>query len=307
MDKRQPAWDRRVARCLGALLLTIGVAHAQELEPRSYSPSPVGTTFVLGGFGRSEGGILFDPSLDIDNVQADLWIATVGAGHIFDLFGRQSRVLAVVPIAWGAVVGDVHAHAQRQDLVGLADPRFKLSVGLFGAPALTRDEFTRRRRVATLGASLTVMPPRGQYNANQLVNLGYHRWALKPEVGMSVPAGRWTIDAYAGVWLFTTNDSHFPGTAEKRQDPVLAVQGHASYALSTRTWLAVNGTWFAGGATYVDDVLNPDLQRNTRLGITYSVPLAAQQSLKFVYSTGTSTRRGSDFNTFNVTWQLLMF
>jgi hypothetical protein len=49
------------------------------------------------------------------------------------------------------------------------------------------------------------------------------------------------------------------------------------------------------------------LQRNTRLGITYSVPLAAQQSLKFVYSTGTSTGRGSDFNTFNVTWQLVMF
>jgi len=292
---------------LWALVLSMGVAHAQELEPRSYSPSPVGTTFVVGGFGRSEGGILFDPSLDIDNVQADLWIATFGAGHIFDLFGRQSRVLAVVPVAWGAVVGDVHAQAQRQDVVGLVDPRFKLSVGLVGAPALTRDEFTRRRRVATLGASLTVMPPWGQYRASQLVNLGYHRWALKPEIGMSVPAGRWTIESYAGVWLFSTNRSYFPGTAEKRQDPVLTVQGHASYALSARTWVAINGTWFAGGATYIDGVLNPDWQRNTRVGITYSVPLAPQQSLKFVYSTGTSTRRGSDFNTFNVTWQLVMF
>jgi hypothetical protein len=27
--------------------------------------------------------------------------------------------------------------------------------------------------------------------------------------------------------------------------------------------------------------------------------------LKFVYSTGASTRRGSAFNTFNVTWQLV--
>ena len=296
-----------VAQCLGALFITVGVTHAQELEPRSYAPSPVGTTFVLGGFGRSEGGILFDPSLDIDNVQADVWIATVGGGHVFDLFGRQSRILAVVPIAWGSVVGDVHAQLQRQDLAGLVDPRFKLTVGLLGSRALSRDEFIRTRRAPTMGASVTVMPPWGQYNASQLVNLGYHRWALKPEVGMSVPAGRWMIDAYAGVWLFTTNGSHFPGTAEKRQDPVLAVQGHASYALSARTWLAVNGTWFAGGATYVDDVLNPDLQRNTRIGITYSVPLAAQQSLKFVYSTGTSTRRGSDFNTFNVTWQLVMF
>jgi hypothetical protein len=296
-----------VALCLGALLVTAGVTHAQELEPRSYSPAPIGTTFVLGGFGRSEGGILFDSSLDIDNVQAGLWIATVGAGLVFDLFGRQSRVLAVVPIARGTVAGDVHTQAQRQDLAGLADPRFKLSVGLLGAPALTRDEFNRTRPVATVGASLTVMPPWGQYTKRQPVNLGYHRWALKPEVGMSIPAGRWTIDTYAGVWLFTTNDSYFPGAAKKRQDPVIAVQGHASYALSARSWLAVNGTWFAGGETDVDGVLNPDLQRNTRFGITYSVPLVGQQSLKFVYSTGTSTRRGADFNTFDVTWQIVMF
>jgi hypothetical protein len=240
-------------------------------------------------------------------VQADLWISTAGFGHTFGLAGRQARVLAVVPVAWGSVGGDVHAQPQRQDLAGLADPRVKLSVGLRGAPALTREEFGRTGRRTVLGVSVTVMPPWGQYNARQLVNLGYHRWAFKPEVGVSVPLGRWTIDTYGGVWLFTTNDASFPGNARKRQDPILAVQGHASYALPGRTWLAVNGTWFAGGETRVEDALNPDLQRNTRVGLTYSVPIAQQQSLKFVYSTGTSTRRGSDFNTFNVTWQLVMF
>jgi hypothetical protein len=35
--------------------------------------------------------------------------------------------------------------------------------------------------------------------------------------------------------------------------------------------------------------------------------VADQQSLKFVYSTGATTRRGSDFNTFSVTWQLVRF
>jgi len=54
-------------------------------------------------------------------------------------------------------------------------------------------------------------------------------------------------------------------------------------------------------------VPSPDLQRNTRLGATLSSPIAGQQSLKLSYSTGTTTRRGSDFNTFNATWQLVMF
>jgi hypothetical protein len=289
------------------LVLAARLAGAQELEPRAYSPSPVGTTFVLGGFGRSEGGILFDPSLDIDNVQADLWIATAGVGHTFGLAGRQARVLAVLPAAWGTIAGTVGEQAQRQPLDGLADPRFKLTVGLAGMPAQTLAEFTRASRGTAIGASLTVAAPWGQYEGTQLVNLGYNRWAFKPEIGVSHPVGRWTLEGYAGVWAFTSNDAYFPANRSKRQDPVLALQGHVSYALPRRYWLAIDGTWFAGGETRVDGVPNPDLQRNTRLGVTLSVPVVGQHSVKVVYSTGTATRRGSDFDTFNATWQLVMF
>lgn len=267
----------------------------------------MGTTFVLGAVGRSEGGILFDPALDIDNVQADLWIATFGAGHTFGMGGRQARVLAVVPIAWGSIAGNVDAQPQRQDLAGLVDPRFKFSVGLIGAPALTLAEFASSSRRTAVGAAVTVVPPWGQYSARQLVNLGYNRWAVRPEVGLSQPVGRWTLEASAGVWLFSTNHSYYPGQAVKRQDAVVALQGHASYSLPRRSWLAVDATWFAGGETRVDRVLNPDLQRNIRLGATLSIPIVGQQSIKFAYSTGTTTRRGSDFNTFNATWQLVMF
>jgi hypothetical protein len=85
---------------------------------------------------------------------------------------------------------------------------------------------------------------------------------------------------------------------------VFAAQAHVSYALPRKAWVAFNGTWFAGGQTRVDRALSPDAQRNTRLGATCSFPLSPSQSLKFVYTTGASTRRGSAFNTFNVTWQL---
>lgn len=295
-----------VASLLGLLILA-GNGEAQELEPRAFSPSPVGTTFLLSGFGRSEGGVLFDPALDIDNVQADLWIATIGAGHTLRVAGRQARALAVLPIAWGSVAGTVAAHPQRQDLGGLVDPRFKLSFGLIGAPALTPAQFAGTRRRTAVGAGVTVVPPWGQYRARQLVNLGYNRWAVKPEIGLSHPAGRWTFDASAGVWLFSSNRSYYPGRAVKDQDAVVALQGHASYSLPKRAWLAVNATWFAGGETRVDGVPSPDLQRNTRLGATLSIPIVGQQSIKFSYSTGTTTRRGSDFNTFNATWQLVMF
>jgi outer membrane putative beta-barrel porin/alpha-amylase len=280
---------------------------AQELEPRAYSPSPIGTTFVITGIGRSQGAILLDPSLDVDNVQGDLWIATLGAGRVFDLAGRQARILAVFPLAWGAITGDVGPQPERQDLAGLVDPRFKLSIALRGGPALSPAEFARAPRRVVIGASVTIVPPIGQYNSAQLVNLGYNRWAFKPEAGLSHQVGRWTFDVYGGVWLFTPNDSYFPGTAHRQQDPVIALQTHVSYALPRRTWLAFNGTWFAGGQTSVERAVSPDEQRNSRFGLTFSVPASGQQSIKFVYSTGATTRRGNDFNTFNVTWQIVWF
>ena len=289
------------------VLLTAHAAWAQELEPRAYTPSPIGTTFVLGGFGRSQGPILLDPSLDVDNVEGDLWIATVGVGHIFGLAGRQARVLAIGPVAWGNVEGKVGGQPERRDLRGLADPRVKFTVGLRGAPALTAAEFARAPRRLVVGASVTIAPPWGQYESTRLINLGYNRWAFKPEVGMSQPVGRWTIDASAGVWLFSTNTAYYPAHGVKTQQPVVALQGHASYSLPHRSWVAVNATWFEVGDTRVDGARNPDLQRNARAGATLSIPITTRQSVKFAYSTGTTTRRGSDFNTFNVTWQMVTF
>ena len=301
---------RKRAVLVAAALALLGVAdvlESQELEPKAFSPSPVGTTFVLGSFGKSEGGILFDPALDIEHVQADLWIATVGAGHTFALAGRQARILGVVPVAWGSVAGNVHAEQQRQNLAGLVDPRIKLSVGFIGAPALTLAQFANAPRRTAVGAGVTLVPPWGQYSPRRLVNLGYNRWAIKPEIGLSHPVGRWTFDASAGVWLFSANDAYYPARAVKRQDAVMALQGHASYSLPRRSWLAVNATWFTGGETRVDGVPSPDFQRNARVGATLSIPIVGQHSVKFAYSTGTTTRRGSDFDTFTATWQLVMF
>jgi hypothetical protein len=298
---------RKNVEVIVALLLAGSSAAAQELDPRTYSPSPVGTTIVLSGFGKSAGGFILDPSLGIENVEADLWFTTTGAGYVFDLGGRQARVLAVFPAAWGDISGEIGRETQRQDLEGLTDPRFKLTVGLLGAPALTLEELARAPRRLVLGASLTVVPPWGQYDSARLVNLGYNRWALKPELGISRPVGRFTFESYAGVWLLTANDAYYPGHAERRQDPIVSLQGHVAYTFPKRVWLALDGTWFSGGRTEIDGEANSDRQSNSRLGATLSVPITRLQSLKLVYSTGATTRRGSDFDTFSVTWQGVRF
>ena len=302
-----PGFARKAIGVLVISLLTAGTAQAQELEARAFSPAPIGTRIVVAGIGGQQGEILFDPALDIDDVEADLTIGITAIGYTFALAGRQARVLGVFPMAWGGIDGRIGSTPQHQSLNGLADPRIKLSVALRGAPALTPSEFARRPRQAIVGASVTVMPPLGVYHRDQLINLGYNRWAIKPEAGVAKTIQKWTIEGSAGVWLFTTNEQYFPGLARKEQDPIGSFQGHVSYALPRGSWVAVDGTWFAGGQSRVNGVDSPDRQRNSRLGATISIMTFAKNSLKLTYSTGATTRRGPDFDTLNVTWQVVVF
>ena len=289
-----------------AFALWASVATGQELEPRALSPAPVGTTFFLTGFGSARGAVLVDPTIPIQDIEAELSTALVAGGYTFALWGRQARVLALQPYAWGSFSSEIGGQQQSRSVNGLLDPRIKFSLGLVGAPALTPEEFARTPRRTVIGASLTVITPTGEYDSARFINLGFNRWAFKPEIGIWHPMGRWTLEGSAGIWFYTMNDSYFPGTAKRAQDPFVGLQAHASYTFDNGAWIGLDGTWFSGGQTHVNDTARPDRQSSTRLGATLSLPMSREQSLKFIYGTGLATKRGADFDTFVVLWQLVM-
>lgn len=288
-------------------LTAVGPARSQELEPRAYSPAPIGTRIALAGLGNSEGAYVIDPAQPIRDVDVDIAFALVGAGYVFDLWERQARVIVVAPYAEGDITAESAGVPVSQDLRGFVDPRIKFSIGLVGAPALTTAEFASAPRTTSIGAGLTILPPVGQYDRTSLVNLGYNRWAFKPEIAVTRPAGPWTWEAIAGVWLYTDNDEYFPGDARRKQGSIGTLQGHVAYTFGNRSWLALDATWFSGGRTEVDGVASRDRQHNARAGVTYSHPLGQRQSLKLSYSTGVSTERAGDYETINLTWQWVWF
>lgn len=285
------------------LSCTTAVARAQELEPRAYSPSPTGTTFLVLAASRSAGDVLTDPTLPLEDVAAEVGVLALGAGRVLGVAGRQLQVLGVVPVTWAEASGQVGEGRRTASRRGLADPRFKVSMILAGSPALSPAEFAKAPQRTIVGASIIIGPPLGQYDRTKLVNLGANRWSFKPEVGVSRRIERWTVEGYAGLWLFTRNDMFYTGASVRRQDPILSLQGHLSYTFSNRSWIAFNGTWYTGGRTNIDHVDKLDLQRSTRLGATFSWPLAARQSIKASYSSGAMTRIGADFRTITIGWQ----
>ena len=80
--------------------------------------------------------------------------------------------------------------------------------------------------------------PSSQYSATKLINLGTNRWSVKPEVGVAVPLGRWDLDGYLGFMFYTDNTDFYPGGVARSQDPLLSIQGHVSYTIRPRLWIA---------------------------------------------------------------------
>jgi hypothetical protein len=291
---------------LGAGLLGCAIAaSAQQLEPRAYSPSPVGTNFVLLPYTYQTGSVLVDPSLPVKDVDATINAVSAGYSHTFSFFGRSASAALILPYVWLKATGEVFEQARTATRSGQGDMTVRLTTNLLGGPALTPQEFAHMIPETTLGASLVVSMPTGQYDSTKFINIGTNRWAFKPELGLSHPVGRWSFEAYAGVWLYTANDDYVGRS--RTQEPLFALQGHVAYTFLPGLWLAVDGTWYSGGQTSVNGVLDLDRQQNTRFGATLAVPLGRGHSVKVVWSKGGSARIGQDFTTTGLTYQYRWF
>lgn len=305
-DSRTPRLVFGAALTLLALFAPVA-ARAQEMEPRAYSPSPVGTNFLLATYSYQTGEILFDPSLPFSDVEARINGVVGGYGRSFSLGGRHATAAIAVPYAWGPIDGNVAEQYTKIHRSGLGDTRLRLTVNLLGGPALSLREFATRKPTTTLGATLVVVAPTGQYSNEKLINIGSNRWAFKPEVGLSHPIGRWTLEAAAGVWLFAHNTEAYPGSVERSQDPLASFQAHVGYTVRPGLWIAADATYYTGGRTYTNGVPGDTRQANSRTGLTASVPLARKHSVKVSVSTGVSSRVGSNFDSYGLAYQYVWF
>jgi len=284
-------------------LVCLGTCAAQELEPRAYSVSPKGVNFVMFGFARSTGDLSFDPSLPIEDASAVMHGSFSAYAHTLDFFGRSANVAVTVPYLWGDVQGKVNGNPEQAHRSGLSNSAARFAVNLYGAPVMDLKEFARYREKTIVGASFVIVAPLGQYDPSRFVNIGTNRWAAKPEIGISQRLGRWDFDLYFGVWIFSVNDN-YQGRARK-QDPITSAQTHVSYSIRPRLWIAFDANFYTGGRTSVDGVPKNDLQRNSRLGGTISIPVTKRQSLKFSGSSGAVTNIGADFVSLGVAYQYL--
>lgn len=296
----------RVCALIAFATLSLGIASrsglAQELEPRAYANAPVGLNFLIGGYGYSEGGFAVDPSIPLENAELEIQGGLLAYARSFGAWGRSAKFDVIAPYASLSGTADVAGQPRQRDTSGWADPRFRVSINLLGAPAMSLEDMAAYRQDLIVGFSLQAWAPLGRYDEDKVVNLGANRWAIKPELGISKAVGRWTLELAVAASFYQDNDEYVVDRT-REQDPIYSAQCSVIYSFPRGVWIAAGATYFAGGRTTIDGVEGDDLQENSRFGVVMTLPVNRNHSLKLYGNTGVSTRVGSDFDSGGIAWQ----
>ena len=277
-----------------ALLLSPALVSAQELEPGAYWPIPTGLNIVTAVAAVNWGDVAFDPALPVDDASARIGTGAFAFTRAFGVGGRSANVGVVVPVVKGHLEGLFLGEPTEVDKFGLGDPKIKFGFNVFGAPAMTPSEFVRYQQRFLVGVSVSVVPPLGQYDSTRVINLGTNRWSFKPEIGLSRSRGKWILEVMFGAWLFTDN-TNFRNGGTRAQDPIVAAQFHLTHRFTPAMWLAADANFYYGGRTTVNGAINVDLQRNSRVGATFSKGIDRHQAIRASVSRGAYTTIGADF------------
>jgi len=276
-------------------------SNAQDLEPRRYVNLPVGQNFIALTYSHTEGDVNFSPSVPLTDAFLTIEAPAVAYVRTFDIGGKSSSFDVLQPYV--CLDGSALAEGERvtRDVCGLGDARARISYNFFGAPAIQISEFGKRPRRVVAGVSVQVGIPVGQYDDTKLVNIGTNRWEIKPEIGISIPWRKWSVEFAAGVRFFTDNDD-FLQTSTFEQDPLYNLQAHIHYDLSRRQSLSLSSNYFFGGETYRDGVQTAIRQENARLGVSWSFALNPKHIIKVIMNTGVITRVGNDSDQYTAVW-----
>jgi len=289
------------------ICLSLGAAvNAQDIEPRRWTALPVGLNVVGVGYLYTTGDIAFDPVLQIENATVDMQTVVATYAHSFGLFGRSARVDVIVPWQHGYWEGLLEGQPASVTRVGLADPGARLSVNLYGAPALAPAEFRKhaaKQPINTIvGAAVFVGAPLGEYLEDKLLNLGKNRFVIRPQIGVLHTRGKWSFELTGSTFFFTDNDEFWNGNSLE-QDPISALQAHVIRVFKPGLWVSLSAAYGWRGETTVNGVPGENDKADVLAALSVGIPITPKHGIKFVYLRSETQRfTGADLHTFAIAW-----
>lgn len=267
-----------------------GMVAAQEIEARLYSNAPIDYNFLGLGFSQA----ITDKSQRSTE--------SLSYTRTFDVFGQSGKVNVVLPYAELQSHTTVGGQVITRSAQGLADPTIRLSANLYGAPALSAEEFKHYQQDLIIGANVAVALPWGEYNSNQSLNVGTNRTFIQPGLGASQAVGPWRFELSGNATFFSNNSDYYGGRVLS-EAPVYSATGHVIYYFPSTAWLSTDVTFYSGGQKSINGQQVGNILDSGLFGATLSIPVNAHNAIKFHAAEGSFFNLGQYYTVYGVVWQ----
>ena len=277
--------------CLFIMVLS-GQAHGGEAGARAYGNAPVGLNVMELLYFQSE-------------TSGGAYHSTTKAGVLryyryFELFGQAALIGGYIPYASADL--SIPAFGFYEKVKGIGDPTFVIGMDIFGAPALSLQEFDGYEQDLIIGGSLQVIAPLGRYDQNRMLNPGGNRWVFKPELAISKAIDSWIFEVFGHYHYFTRNHQYL-GNLIHEQKGRWGVDTHLSYTIKPGTWVSLDYLRQWGGETSINTRPQGDKVRDTTIGFTVNVGLFESNAMQFEYRDDVKTHSLSQSKSFTLKFQ----
>jgi hypothetical protein len=282
----------------------------QDLEPRRWTEIPVGKQVIGVGYAFSFGEVFFDPILQAENATVEM--NTIGVSYVLPVrIGKKlGRIDATIPFVFEHWEGTLSGVPSSLNRTGFADPIIRFSVNILGASAEEsknlREYITEHSVRTTVGLSIAVTLPFGQYFDEKLINLGHNRFVFRPQAGMIHTWNKWSFELTASTFLIT-NNNNFYGGMKKKQAPIFAIQSHLIKRFKPGYWASLSAGFGSGGKSIINNQSREDRRVNLLGAISVGFPLDKNQGAKITYLRNQALESiGADVNSFIIGWSYMI-
>jgi hypothetical protein len=277
--------------------------NAQDDGARTYWKGRAGTTALsvqyLDMNLQASDAVQYDPAHYVyPAADADASVFVVSLARHMTLFDRPSILSA--NLVGGSV--DVQFDSARtpqeflppsvvpgvsfsQSASGYADPSVQLDVNLFGTPKLPAIfSYMNYEPTWTLDAALMLGVPLGQYDEDQVVNMGLNRYygrvafPFKYHFGVFSPGYRSSLEVVPSVWVFTENDDFLGQDLEN--DPLFQVEAHWTQDFTRHFYGSIDLLYRNGFQSEIDGVDMGDDIEIGELGVTLNFEVTPNVTIR---------------------------
>lgn len=269
-----------VALALAVLVYPIDALQAAGDGPRVHGPLPIGFNgALLNGSSLQDANRTFDPSL-IRPSRFDTNIVGLAYMRTFEVRKRHVLFMGILRGGQATRQSIFEGGREVKSSNGLADPYIGFSVNLFGLPPLDHEAYRDFQPGLKVNFLLAAIPPLGEYDVTNPVNLGANRWSVR--LGLPVTQSftgfrglPGTLELIPDMLLFSENkDSNL------EQDPLFNLEGHVTQNFTQRTWGSLGLLYSRGGKTTINGLPGNGSQESLSLSATLGINFSPRWALQ---------------------------